>query len=137
MNPYKHALPRFLSRLAQGITSMLTPSSATARTDHSPVTTPVLKETMQFTTLFSCATSLALVSAASVQKRQFEGAVAVLKVFDYETTNCFEDEPTVSIGVGPLALDQCVNFSQGYTTVSYSYLESLEHSGKWQEHARI
>ncbi|KAI3399326.1 hypothetical protein diail_7281 [Diaporthe ilicicola] len=79
---------------------------------------------MQFTTLFSFATSLALASATVVQNREFEGDVAVLEVFDYNTTNCARNEPTVTIGVGPLALNQCIPFSQGYSTVSYSYLES-------------
>lgn len=90
---------------------------------------------MQFTTLFCFATSLALASAAIVQSRQFDGAVAVLQVFDYNTTNCAGDESTVDIGVGPLALDLCIPFSQGYWTVSYSYLESTEHSGKLDGHA--
>lgn len=85
---------------------------------------------MQFTTFFSLATSLALVSAGVVHERQFEGAVAVLEVFDYKTKNCAGEESTVSIGVGSKALDQCIPFSQGYQTVSYSYLESLEYSGK-------
>lgn len=86
---------------------------------------------MQLTTLFSFATSLALASAAIVQSRQDTGEVAVLEVFDYNTTNCAGDEPTVTIGVGPLALDQCIPFSyDGYWTVSYSYLESTEYSSK-------
>lgn len=38
--------------------------------------------------------------------------------------NCAGDEPTVKIGVGSKAQDRCIPFSQGYTTVSYSYLES-------------
>ncbi|KAK2602094.1 hypothetical protein N8I77_008656 [Diaporthe amygdali] len=79
---------------------------------------------MQFTTLFSFAASLALASAGVVQKRQFDGDVAILKVFDDKTADCTTDEPTVTIGVGPLALDQCIPFSQEYWTVSYSYLES-------------
>ncbi|KAL1858256.1 hypothetical protein Daus18300_010002 [Diaporthe australafricana] len=85
---------------------------------------------MQFTPLFSLAISLALASAGLVQKRQFEGDVAILRVFDYNTTDCAGDEPTVTIGVGPLALDQCIPFSQGYWTVSYSYLESTEYASK-------
>lgn len=85
---------------------------------------------MHFNALFSLATSLALTSAGVIKERQWDGAVAVLNVFDYNTTHCAGDEPTVSIGVGPLALDQCVPFSQGYWTVSYSYLESLDHSSK-------
>ncbi|KAI7781538.1 hypothetical protein LA080_014571 [Diaporthe eres] len=56
---------------------------------------------MQFTSLFPIATSLALASAGIVSERQFEGDVAVLKVFDYNTTNCVGDESTVDIGVGP------------------------------------
>lgn len=92
---------------------------------------------MQFTTLFSLATSLALASAGLIQNRQFEGDVAILRVFDHNTTNCAGDEPTVTIGVGPLALDQCIPFSQGYWTVSYSYLESTEHAGKlWRDTLR-
>lgn len=90
---------------------------------------------MQFTALFSLATSLAVASAGVIKERQWDGAVAVLNVFDYNTTNCAGDEPTVSIGVGPLALDQCIPFSQGYWTVSYSYLESLDHSGKLHRRA--
>lgn len=78
---------------------------------------------MQFTTLFSFATSLALASAGVIQTRQFDGAIAVVDVFDYETADCAGDEATVKIGVGSKATDQCIPFSQGYKTVSYSYLE--------------
>lgn len=89
---------------------------------------------MQFTTFVSFATSLALASAGIIQERQWDGAVAVVNVYDYNTTNCAEDEPTVEIGVGPLAVDLCVPFSQGYWTVSYSYLESIEYSSKLGTH---
>lgn len=85
---------------------------------------------MQFITLLPFATSLALASAGIVQERQWDGAVAVVNVYDYNTTNCAGDESTVDIGVGPLALDLCVPFSQGYWTVSYSYLKSPEYSSK-------
>lgn len=90
---------------------------------------------MQFTTLFSFATSLALASAGVLQNRQFDGAVAVVQVFDYNTTNCAGDESTVDIGVGTKALDLCIPFSQGYWTVSYSYLESPDYSSKLDGHA--
>jgi hypothetical protein len=40
---------------------------------------------MHFTTLFSFATSLALDSAGVIQNHQFDGAVAVVDVFDYNT----------------------------------------------------
>lgn len=83
---------------------------------------------MQFTILFSFATSLALASAGILQDRQWDDAVAVIQVFDYNTTNCAGDESTVDIGVGTKALDLCIPFSQGYWTVSYSYLESPEYS---------
>lgn len=78
---------------------------------------------MQLTTLFSFATSLALASTGVIQNRQFAGAVAVVDVFDYNTEDCAGDEPTVKIGAGSKATDQCIPFSQGYNTVSYSYLE--------------
>lgn len=86
---------------------------------------------MHFTTLFSVATSLALASAGVIQSRQFDGAVAVVDVFDYGTADCAGDEATVKIGVGSKATDQCIPFSQGYKAVSYSYLEpgySSEHT---------
>lgn len=92
---------------------------------------------MQFTTLFSFAVSLALASAGVVQKRQFDGDVAILKVFDDKTADCTTDEPTVTIGVGPLALDQCIPFSQEYWTVSYSYLESTGYDCKSDRCAEI
>lgn len=100
-----------------------------------PSTSIYTRLKMHFTSLFPIATSLALASAGIVSERQFEGDVAVLKVFDYNITNCAGDESTVDIGVGPMALDLCIPFSEGYWTVSYTYLESPEYSSKLEGHA--
>lgn len=61
--------------------------------------------------------------------------MAVVQVWDHNTTNCAGDESTVDIGVGTKAVDRCIPFSQGYWTVSYSYLESPEDSSKLDGHA--